>query len=167
MKQEFHQFTDLPRTEPSDHLQIHGQATSNIRDLAIGREGGDFRGEVNPVSRLILVVPVGRPDPIENRPREAAEFLNIEGSLVRSANFGLSWQAGHLTIVSLPRIELDENLLVLNPPAGVQIVDLLKNLGGHRELNDHLGSSCPGSGKENIPRSIAYSSNLMQIFDLQ
>jgi hypothetical protein len=30
-----------------------------------------------------------------------------------------------------------------------------------------LGSSCPGSGKENIPRSSAHSSNLMQIADLQ
>ena len=114
MKQQFHQRTDLPRAEPRDHIQIDGQATSDIGDLAIGREASDFRCKVDSVSRFILVVPVSRRDPIENRPREAGEFLNIEGSLVAPADFGLSGEAEFLTIVSPPRVELDQNLLVLD-----------------------------------------------------
>jgi hypothetical protein len=45
--------------------------------------------------------------------------------------------------------------------------DLIKILIGHWRLIDHLESTCSGSGKENIPRSIAHSSNLTQNIDLQ
>jgi hypothetical protein len=157
----------LPRAEPRDHIQIDGQPTSDIGDLTIGREASDFRCKVDSVSRPILVVPVGSRDPIENRPREAGELLYIEGSLVAPADFGLSGEAEFLTIVSPPRVRLDQNLLVLDPPSGVQIIDLLKNFGGYRELNDHLWSSCPESGREDIPRSSTDSSYIMQSIELQ
>lgn len=112
--------------------------TNDIGDLAISRQIRDLRYEVNPVSRLILVIPVASRDPIKNWTKEARKFLNIAGSLVRSVNFGLSWQAEYLTISSLLCIELDQNLLVLDPPAGVQIDDLLKNFCSHSELIQSL-----------------------------
>ena len=56
-------------------------------------------------------------------------------------------------LIALLRLELDQNLLALGPPSGVQLVDLQKNLGGHREQNDHLGIFCPESGRQDLPRS--------------
>jgi hypothetical protein len=140
------------QAELADHAQINGWVTCGLRVFALVRYTSDFLSEGDPDPGIIVVISICHCHAVENRPRGAGEFLNIEGSFVAFADFGLSSEAGQIAIVPFRLSRLDWNLLVHCQLAGVQIIDLLKNFSVYREVNDYLRTSCHKSERGRLSK---------------
>src|SRR5215813_96066 len=108
-----------------------------VRDLALCRESGHLRRELDALALLLEGIAGGSRDPINDWPGEAGEFLRLKGAFVAPMNVHAALELDHFVRVALACLELDDDLVVFGLPAWAKIGVLLERFGRHRQLNDH------------------------------
>lgn len=96
-----------------------------------------MRREIDAFSCLVGIVAGGGRNPINDRPREAGEFLHIKCAFVDPGNLDTAFEIEKFVIIALAGVELDDDFIVFELSVWLKVSILLNHLSGDGHSYEH------------------------------